>query len=73
MHRDTSAYVPSRYPDELVRYMRKRGQDKVLLGTNYPMLPLKRCVEEVNGLGLDEDIRRKFLRDNAVRIFKLED
>ncbi len=69
---DTSAYVPSRYPEELVRYLRKRGHDKVLFGTNYPMLPLKRCVEEVDGLGLDEEVRRKFLRDNAVRVFKLE-
>jgi len=29
-------------------------------------------VEEVDALGLDEDARRKFLRDNAVRVFKLE-
>lgn len=69
---DTSAYVPSRYPAELVRYLRKRGQDKVLFGTNYPMLPLGRCVAEVAGLGLDESVQRKFLRDNAVRVFKLE-
>ena len=69
---DTSAYVPSRYPEAFTRYLRKRGQDKVLLGTNYPMIPLKRCVEEVDALGLDEGIRRKFLRDNAIRVFKLE-
>lgn len=58
--------------EELVRYMRKRGQDKVLLATNYPMLPLERCVQEVDGLGLDDDVHRKFLPDNAVRVFKLE-
>jgi predicted TIM-barrel fold metal-dependent hydrolase len=69
---DTSAYVPSRYPEELIRYMRKRGQDKVLFGTNYPMLPLKRCVDEVDALGLDEGVRQKFLRENAVRVFNLE-
>jgi hypothetical protein len=69
---DTSAYVPSRYPEEFTRYMRGSGQDKVLLGTNYPMIPLKRCVEEVDALGLDKDAQRKFLRDNAVRVFKLE-
>jgi hypothetical protein len=44
----------------------------VLFATNYPMLPLKRCVEEVDTLGLDEGVRRKFLRDNAVRVFNLE-
>lgn len=68
---DTSAYVPSRYPEGFARYLKGRGQDKVLFGTNYPMLPLKRCVEEVDSLGLDEDARRKFLRDNAIRVFGL--
>lgn len=69
---DTSAYVPSRYPEELLRYLCKRGQDKVLFGSNYPMISLKRCLDEVDGLGLDEGVRRKFLRDNAVRVFKLD-
>jgi len=68
---DTSAYVPSRYPEELRRYMRKRGQDKVLFGSNYPMILLKRCVDEVDALGFDDGVRRKFLRDNAVRVFRL--
>jgi predicted TIM-barrel fold metal-dependent hydrolase len=36
------------------------------------MLPLKRCVDEVDALGLDEGVRRKFLRDNAMRVFKLK-
>ncbi len=69
---DTSAYVPSRYPEEFIHYLRRRGQDKVLFATNYPMLPLDRCVDEVDGLDLDGRVRRKFLRDNAVRVFNLE-
>jgi hypothetical protein len=52
--------------------MRGSGQDKVLLGTNYPMVPLKRCLDEIDGLGLDDAARRKFIHDNAVRVFKLK-
>ena len=33
---DTSAYVAHRYPAELVDYMKGRGREKVLFGTNYP-------------------------------------
>jgi predicted TIM-barrel fold metal-dependent hydrolase len=69
---DTSAYVPSRYPPKLVRYMQSRsGRRKVLFGTNYPMLPHARAVGELNELGLDDDARELFLAGNARRVFKL--
>jgi predicted TIM-barrel fold metal-dependent hydrolase len=36
---DTSAYTARRYPRELVAYMQSRGgRQKVLFGSNYPML-----------------------------------
>ena len=60
------------YADRDVILAPQRGQDRVLFATNYPMIPLQRCVEEVDALGLGEDVRRKFLRDNAIRVFKLE-
>lgn len=68
---DTSAYAPARYPPELVRYLRSGGAKKVLWGTNFPMLTHARCLEGVDALGLDDAARRAFLRDNAVRVFRL--
>ena len=36
---DTSAYTAKRYPPELVDYMQsKSGRQKVMFGTNYPMI-----------------------------------
>lgn len=69
---DTSAYKPSRYPPELVRYLRGDGRKKVLFGTNFPMLMPAACVAEVDALGLDEAAARMFLHDNALRVFKLD-
>jgi uncharacterized protein len=69
---DTSAYKPSRYPPELVGYMRANGRKKVLFGSNYPMILPGDCLAQVDSLGLDEEARRLFLRDNAARAFKLE-
>jgi predicted TIM-barrel fold metal-dependent hydrolase len=68
---DTSAYKPSRYPAELVEYLRGGGRKKVLFGSNYPMLMPAACVAEVPALGLDDETARMFLHDNAARVFKL--
>ena len=70
---DTSAYKPSRYPEALVRFMKGRGRRKVLFGTNHPMIPPADCVAGVDALGLDDEARRLFLHDNAVRVFGLDE
>ena len=68
---DTSAYLPRYYPPALVHFMNSYSQDKVLWGTNYPMLPVGRCREQVEDLGLKPEAKEKFLRLNAQRVFKL--
>lgn len=68
---DTSAYLPRYYPPQLLHYMKTYGQDKVLFGTNFPMLSLEKCVQQVNELGLADDVKAKFLFQNAQRVFKL--
>jgi predicted TIM-barrel fold metal-dependent hydrolase len=70
---DTSAYKPSRYPNELVDYLRSGGRKKVLFGTNYPMLTHAACLAELDALALDDEAKRMFLHDNAVRVFGLSD
>ena len=69
---DTSAYLPRRYPESLVQYMRKDGRKKVLFGTNYPMLMPSACLDEVEALGLDDEARGLFLGENAMNVFSLE-
>lgn len=71
-HVDTSAYALRRLPGELVEFMRGRGRRQVLFGTNWPMLAPKRCLEHLDGLGLDDEARRLFLVDNARRVFALD-
>ncbi len=68
---DTSAYKPSRYPPELVDYLRRGGRKKILFGSNYPMLPPALCIPQLDALGLDDEVRRMFLNDNARRVFRL--
>jgi uncharacterized protein len=69
---DTSAYVPKRYPAELIAYMRSgSGRHKVMFGTNYPMIFHQPALDGIDALGLDDEVRELFLAGNAQRVLQL--
>jgi predicted TIM-barrel fold metal-dependent hydrolase len=69
---DTSAYKPSRYPDEFVEFLRTYGRESVLFGTNYPMIQPGTCLDGVADLDLDPETARLFLHENAERAFGVD-
>lgn len=72
VHIDTSAYRPSRFPRALVDFMKSRnGRQKVLFGSNHPMLSPASCLAELDALGLDDEARALYLGGNANRVFAL--
>lgn len=66
---DTSAYTVSRYPAQLVEFMRGHGRSKVLFGTNYPMIMPAKALDGLQKLGLGEAVESAFLAGNAQRVF----
>ncbi len=42
-------------------------QDRVLFATNWPLLPMKRTIEEVRAFPLKEPVKEKWLYRNAAR------
>jgi len=66
------AYAPKHWPAQFVRYIDSYGQDKVMFGTDFPVLAFDRMRREVEALNLRPEPKRKFLRDNAVRIYGLK-
>jgi uncharacterized protein len=70
---DTSAYKVSRYPHELVEYLRSHGRKKVLFGSNHPAWPAKICLQGLDDLQLDPEARELFLYKNAERVFVLKE
>jgi uncharacterized protein len=69
---DTSAYTTARLPHELVRFMRTRtGQQKVLFGSNYPMITPAHALAGLDQLLHDDNASRAYLHGNAERVFKL--
>jgi predicted TIM-barrel fold metal-dependent hydrolase len=68
---DTSAYTVRRYPDELVRYLRADGREKVMFGTNWPMIAPEKALEDIDELELEPDACSRFLGGNARAVFAL--
>jgi hypothetical protein len=74
LHYMTSGFAPRYYPQAIVDYANTRGADKVMYAGYYPMgLSLRRIFDELPGVPLKDEVWPRFLRDNAVRVFKLRE
>ena len=68
---DTSAYTVRRYPPALVAYLKAHGRDKVLFGTNWPMIAPRKALEGLAELELPPEVETAFLAGNALRVYRL--
>ena len=69
-----SAFAPKYYPEAIIRYANSRGADKVMYAGYYPMgLSLERIFAELPLVPFREHVWPKFLRENAMRVFKLDE
>jgi uncharacterized protein len=74
LHYMTSAFAPKYYPKAIVDYANTRGADKIMYAGYYPMgLSLERIFDELPDVPLRDHVWPKFLRENALRVFKLEE
>jgi len=69
----TDAHSPKYWPESFVHYINSYGQDKVIFGTDFPVLDFKRTRDEIEALNLREGPKKKILRDNALRIYGLQE
>lgn len=68
----TDAHAPRYWDPSLVRFLNSRGQDKVLFGTDWPIIGFGRAIDEIDALELKDGPKQKLLRDNAIRVYGLE-
>jgi len=64
------AYAPKYMPHELFHFANSWGKEKVLFGTDFPVIDFERARREVEELGFREESKRLLLRENALRLFK---
>ena len=68
---DISGWAPRRIPPELIGELRGRLAGQFVWGSDFPFLAPQRCLDELAGLGLPDEVLRQVLRDNAARILRL--
>ena len=69
---DLSGWSPKYFPPQLVRAARSFLQDRVLFGSDFPLLTPDRWLDDFETLEVAGDIRDKIIRGNALRILGLE-
>ncbi|WP_255152042.1 amidohydrolase family protein [Halorarius halobius] len=67
----TTGHAPQYWEDELVNFVRNRGRDKVLWGTNYPFIRFDTSLDQLEDLNLMDDVGRKLLSQNAKAVYGL--
>lgn len=74
LYYSTSAFAPKFYPESIVNYANSRGADKIMYAGYFPMgISLDRIFKDMPNVPFKDEVWPKFLRENAVRVFKLDE
>ncbi|GIH23962.1 4-hydroxyphenyl-beta-ketoacyl-CoA hydrolase [Acrocarpospora phusangensis] len=68
---DLSGWSPKYFPPQLVRYANTLLKEKVLFGSDYPVITPDRWLADFDALDIKPEVRPKILKDNAVRLLGL--
>lgn len=68
---DLSGWSPKYFPPSLVQHANSILQDKVLFGSDYPLITPDRWLADFAELDIKPEVRPKILKDNAVRVLGL--
>lgn len=68
---NVAGWAPQYYPDVLVRYMNGPLAGKMLFGSDHPLLPRKRILDELGDVPLSERARNGLLAQNAMGLLNL--
>lgn len=68
----TDRHPPRKWGEVLVNYLSTWGQDKVMFGTDFPVVPYDVARKEMTDLGLSPEIAEKLERTNAIKLYQLD-
>jgi predicted TIM-barrel fold metal-dependent hydrolase len=71
VHIDLSGWSPKYFPPQLVQYANTLLADKVLFGSDFPMITPDRWLADFETLDIKPDVRPKILKHNAARLLGL--
>jgi predicted TIM-barrel fold metal-dependent hydrolase len=68
---DLSGWSPKYFPPQLVRYANSLLRDKMLFGSDYPVITPDRWLADFQDLDIKPNVRPLILKDNAARLLGL--
>ncbi|MFI6920917.1 amidohydrolase family protein [Nonomuraea spiralis] len=68
---DLSGWSPKYFPPNLVRYANTLLKDKVLFGSDFPLITPDRWIADFDRLDIKPEVRPKILKENAGRLLGL--
>jgi uncharacterized protein len=69
---DLSGWSPKYFPPQLVQYANTLLKDKVLFGSDFPVITPDRWLADFEKLDIKPEVRPMILKENAVRLFGLD-
>ena len=68
---DLSGWSPKYFPPQLVRYANTQLKDRVLFGSDYPMITPDRWLADFEQADFKDEVRPLILKQNAIRLLGL--
>ena len=68
---DLSGWSPKYFPAILVQYANTLLKDKILFGSDYPVIAPERWMEEFEKLPIKPEVKQKIYKENAARLLRL--
>jgi fatty-acyl-CoA synthase len=68
---DLSGWSPKYFPKQLVQYANTLLKDRVLFGSDYPLITPERWMKDFEEAGFKPEVMPGILKDNAVRLLAL--
>jgi predicted TIM-barrel fold metal-dependent hydrolase len=68
---DLSGWSPKYFPPQLVQYANTLLKDRMLFGSDYPLITPERWMKDFDEAGFKDKVKPLILKDNAMRLLKL--
>ncbi|MGE0799589.1 MAG: amidohydrolase family protein [Lautropia sp.] len=69
---DLSGWSPKYFPPQLVQYANTLLRDRVLFGSDFPLITPERWLRDFEQAGFRDEVKPLILKENAVRLLGLE-
>jgi predicted TIM-barrel fold metal-dependent hydrolase len=69
---DLSGWSPKYFPPQLVQYANTLLKDRMLFGSDYPLITPERWMADFEQAGFRDEVKPLILKRNAMRLLRLE-